>query len=138
MPAEKYTLDRDKRYDRTWVYLYHLAVDSGYFTGTMNEWLDSLHQGIPGKSAYDIAVDHGYNGTEDQWIAMINNTNDRHFEFPLVLGSNWTVPHGLGKYPSVTLVDNSGIEYECSVRHIDNNTCELSTSAQFSGVAILN
>ncbi len=41
---------------------YELAVQYGY-EGTVEEWLDSLE----GKSAYEIAVDNGYSGTEEEW-----------------------------------------------------------------------
>ena len=41
---------------------YELAVQQGY-DGTVQEWLDSLS----GKSAYDIAVENGYSGTEKEW-----------------------------------------------------------------------
>lgn len=27
--------------------------------------------GLRGKSAYEIAVEHGYEGTEDEWIAQL-------------------------------------------------------------------
>lgn len=47
---------------------YELAVQYGY-EGTMQEWLDSLH----GKSAYEIAVDNGYRGTEAEWSAALEN-----------------------------------------------------------------
>jgi hypothetical protein len=45
---------------------YQVAVDNG-FVGTEGEWLDSLS----GKSAYDIAVDLGYVGTEAEWIESL-------------------------------------------------------------------
>ncbi len=45
---------------------YEVAVQNG-FTGTEQEWLDSL-RGPEGKSAYQVAVDHGYTGTEEEWI----------------------------------------------------------------------
>ena len=41
---------------------YELAIQYGY-EGTVEEWLDSLE----GKSAYEIAVDKGYSGTEQEW-----------------------------------------------------------------------
>ena len=44
---------------------YEIAVQYGY-EGTIEEWLDSLH----GKSAYDIAVEAGYSGTQEQWNAL--------------------------------------------------------------------
>lgn len=46
---------------------YEIAVQYGY-EGTIEEWLDSLH----GKSAYDIAVEAGYSGTQEQWITAVN------------------------------------------------------------------
>lgn len=54
---------------------YEVAVLNGY-TGTEQEWLDSLvgaegpqgPQGPEGKSAYQVAVDNGYPGTEQEWI----------------------------------------------------------------------
>lgn len=48
---------------------YELAVENGY-TGTVQEWLASL-VGPPGKSAYEIAVEHGYNGSEEAWLASL-------------------------------------------------------------------
>lgn len=44
---------------------YDTAVENG-FTGTRQEWLDSL-QGADGKSAYDLAVENGFTGTEQEF-----------------------------------------------------------------------
>jgi len=52
---------------------YELAVEQGY-NGSLEEWLKSLE----GKSAYQIAVDNGYSGTENEWnkaVANISNQN---------------------------------------------------------------
>ena len=48
---------------------YQVAVDNGY-TGTEEEWLASL-VGPAGKSAYQLAVDNGYVGTLPEWIASL-------------------------------------------------------------------
>ena len=48
---------------------YEIAVEHGY-QGTEEQWLDSL-KGADGKSAYEIAVEHGYVGTEEQWLASL-------------------------------------------------------------------
>lgn len=45
---------------------YELAVQYGY-EGTVQEWLTSLE----GKSAYQIALDSGYSGTESEWLASL-------------------------------------------------------------------
>ena len=51
---------------------YEVAVEQG-FKGTEDEWLASL-QGKAGKSAYEIAVDHGFEGTEEEWLAQYGDT----------------------------------------------------------------
>lgn len=48
-------------------YAYETAKDHG-FTGTEEEWLLSLN-GVDGLSAYELAVKNGYTGTEQQWLA---------------------------------------------------------------------
>ena len=47
---------------------YEIALAHGY-TGTEEEWLQSLQ----GKSAYEIAVEHGYEGTEEEWLYDLNH-----------------------------------------------------------------
>ncbi len=49
--------------DKKQLSAYDLAVDNG-FIGTESEWLDSLK----GKSAYDLAVENGFVGTESEWL----------------------------------------------------------------------
>lgn len=51
---------------------YELAVQYGY-EGTVQEWLDSLQ----GKSAYDVAVENGYSGTEDDWTSSLKATEGK-------------------------------------------------------------
>ena len=50
---------------------YELAVQYGY-EGTVQEWLTSLE----GKSAYQVALDSGYSGTESEWLASLEATAD--------------------------------------------------------------
>ncbi len=57
---------------------YEIAVQNG-FEGTEEEWLLSLQ----GKSAYEIAVELGYEGTEEQWIASLKGED----------GDPGTTPH---------------------------------------------
>ena len=54
---------------------YEIALDDG-FTGTIEEWLESLvgpegpsgPSGADGKSAYEIAVEAGFTGTSAEWL----------------------------------------------------------------------
>lgn len=48
---------------------YQVAVQNG-FEGTEEEWLESLK----GKSAYEIAVEAGFEGTEEDWINSITSS----------------------------------------------------------------
>lgn len=48
---------------------YQVAVDNG-FEGTEEQWLTSL-TGPAGDSAYAIAVQQGFVGTKDQWLASL-------------------------------------------------------------------
>jgi hypothetical protein len=166
MAVNKYSYDEAKKYSPTWVWLYHLACDSGYFSGTFQEWLDSLgnkggmgngRDGEDGKSAYELSgfpgtlqqwLDSlkgksayelsGFQGTEQEWLDSIQMSSDKTYEFPLTLGTSWVIGHGLQKYPSPTLMDSSGFEYECEVQHISNNVCVLRVTVPFSGKIIFN
>ena len=50
---------------------YEIAVEYG-FDGTIEDWLKSLN----GKSAYEIAVENGYSGSESDWVDLIENNNN--------------------------------------------------------------
>ena len=45
---------------------YDIALENG-FEGTEQEWLDSL-KAAPALTAYDIAVQNGFEGTEQEWL----------------------------------------------------------------------
>ena len=54
---------------------YEIAVEHGY-VGTEEEWLESLH-GATGESAYQCAVEHGYIGTEEEWLASLQGVDGK-------------------------------------------------------------
>lgn len=64
---------------------------------------------------------------------------DKNFTFNQAVPSAiWTVPHNLGKLPSVTIMDSAGDQVEGSI-HFDNvNQVTITFSAAFSGVATCN
>lgn len=50
---------------------YELAVEYG-FEGTEEEWLESLQgEVVYETNAYDVAVENGYTGTVDEWLASL-------------------------------------------------------------------
>ena len=55
---------------------YEIAVEHG-FEGTDEAWLESLRvKGDDGKSAYQIAVEHGFEGGEDEWLESLKVKGD--------------------------------------------------------------
>lgn len=50
----------------------------------------------------------------------------------------WTVPHNLGRFPSVMVVTNTGAVITPDILYIDNNTVRISHSSALSGKAYLN
>lgn len=70
---------------------------------------------------------------------LVEVVSDKHYRHTQgIPATTWTIAHNLGKYPSVTVVDTSGTEYECDVTHIDANNCIIHFSVGFSGYADLN
>lgn len=50
----------------------------------------------------------------------------------------WTVSHGLGFYPNVTVVDSTGREVIGDTQYIDINTIQLTFNGGFSGEAYVS
>lgn len=63
---------------------------------------------------------------------------DAHFELPFISASTVSVPHNLGKYPAVTVIDSAGDEVIGDVQHLSANSLQLIFSAPFSGTVFCN
>ena len=64
---------------------------------------------------------------------------DKTFEFTQgVPATTWNIQHNLGKFPSVSVINNNNIVINGEVTYIDNNNVQLNFSAGFSGKAYLN
>lgn len=50
----------------------------------------------------------------------------------------WIINHGLNKYPSVTLVDSAGTQFQGRVEYIDENNCIVTMNGATKGKAYLN
>ena len=55
-----------------------------------------------------------------------------------VAATTWDITHNLGKFPSVSVVNNNDIVINGEVTYVDNNNVQLNFSAGFSGKAYLN
>jgi len=54
---------------------YQVAVDNG-FVGSEAEWLESL-EGADGRSAYQVAIDNGFVGSEAEWLESLEGADGR-------------------------------------------------------------
>lgn len=52
--------------------------------------------------------------------------------------AEWVVSHGLGKMPSVTVVDSAGTQVIGDVLYLDSNRVKLTFSGAFAGKAFFN
>ena len=56
----------------------------------------------------------------------------------IMSSSEWVISHGLGRYPSVTVVDSAGSVVYGSIEYISKNEILIFFTAEFSGKAYLN
>ena len=65
--------------------------------------------------------------------------DDLHYTHSQEVPSNtWTITHNLGKYPSITVVSDIGIEVVGDYEYVDLNNVVLTFNGIFSGKAYLN
>ncbi len=50
----------------------------------------------------------------------------------------WHIAHGLGQFPSVTVVDTTDREIEGGVTYVDDNTIDIEFTYAQAGIAFLN
>ena len=50
----------------------------------------------------------------------------------------WVINHNLNKYPSVTLVDSAGTQFEAQIEYNNKNTCTVYMNGATNGYAYLN
>jgi hypothetical protein len=55
-----------------------------------------------------------------------------------VASDEWIITHGLGSYPSVTVVDSANTTVVGNVEHISTQQLKITFNASFSGCAFLN
>ena len=62
-----------------------------------------------------------------------------HYVYEQTVASElWTITHGMGKYPSVSVVDSAGTAVVGDVQYLDEDSLTVSFTAPFIGTAYLN
>jgi len=74
-------------------------------------------------------------------FSEFTNPDSNEGTFTYVQGvpaTTWDITHNLGKFPSVSVINNNNIVINGEVTYIDSNNVQLNFSAGFSGTAYLN
>lgn len=99
-------------------------------------------KGEAGKSAYELAVEWGFIGTEEDWLASLKGKDGGSavFDFTQLMPSDtWTVTHSLGcRYPHVICVDNGGNTIVGDIEYFSDNVTIIRFSEPVNGTAHLS
>ena len=108
----------------------HFTIDS-YVQKTADVYTLTLTS-LTGNGNFD--VDKFYD-----FAVFTLSSPDKTFEFTQgVPATTWNIQHNLGKFPSVSVINNNNIIINGEVTYIDNNNVQLNFSAGFTGKAYLN
>ena len=108
----------------------HFTIDS-YVQKTADVYTLTLTS-LTGNGNFD--VDKFYD-----FAVFTLSSPDKTFEFTQgVPATTWNIQHNLGKFPSVSVINNNNIVINGEVTYIDNNNVQLNFSAGFTGKAYLN
>lgn len=90
----------------------------------------------------DLANKPSINGVTligDKTNSELNIVNDKNYVYTQAVASMvWEVKHGLGKYPSVTVVDSADNVVVGDIVYIGVNNVRITFAASFSGKAYFN
>lgn len=93
-------------------------------------------QGEQGLSAYQIWLQNGNIGTEQDYLASLKVNSYTHYQ--ISASQEWMINHNIGKFPSVSVVDSAGTVVIGDVTYIDMNNLIIQFISAFSGKAYLN
>lgn len=92
-------------------------------------------QGNDGKSAYEIALLHGFVGTEQEWLDYLK-ADGRSYEFQVVNSDSVTVVHSLGYIPLISIYNSEGHYVFASVLNTSPNQFSVFFDTNFNGKII--
>lgn len=118
-----------------------VAVNGTSFTaefGTIQVDVNT-NQGAAGLTAYQIALNNGFSGTESEWLSSLEGDDGApiFIHTQNVPSTVWTINHNLGSFPNVYVLDTAGDECEGDVDNPTVNQTVITFSAAFAGTARL-
>lgn len=69
---------------------------------------------------------------------LVQQPSQEYIHNQIIGTSVWNIPHGLNKFPTVTVTDSGNNVIVGDVRYIDSNNVVVSFTGSFSGKAYLN
>ena len=115
-----------------------LLINTSINTGTTyNAIVTNGARGKTGKSAYEVWLEEGHTGSQGDFLAWLQTTNNFVFETMVPLDT-WNIIHNMGKCPSVSVVNSAGTWVIGDVQYIDNTRLIVTFQSEFSGKAYLN
>lgn len=99
--------------------------------------------GPEGLSAYDVAVEEGFTGTEQEWLDSLVGPqgpvgSDLTYLTSFTVSDEVLVQHNLGKMPAISVIDSAGDEVEGQVEYLDNTRVLVRFASPFSGQITCN
>lgn len=99
--------------------------------------IEYVEIGIQGLSAYQIAVAHGFTGTEAEWLALLTGTNGAFYEHQQPSASaSWIVNHNFGRPAAISLFTTGGAQIIGQVTNLNNNQSIADFDTPIAGYAI--
>lgn len=107
-------------------------------------------RGVPGPegpSAYELALEDGFIGTLEEWVASLRGPQGEqgpqgpsggyHRHIQAIPESVWVIDHEIGHQPAVTVVDSGGTEVVGAVSYPSASQVVVEFSSAFAGTAHL-
>lgn len=96
---------------------------------------------IRGKSAYEIAVENGYTGTETEWLASLNGKDGGGTVYMFeqeTPSAHWEIAHSLGnQFPTVLCIDADGNNIFGDVTFVSEDVLTIDFSEALTGKAFI-
>lgn len=91
----------------------------------------------PGGTTGQVLAKETSSDYDADWVTVAGLVASyRHIQ--TTASASWTIPHNLGFYPNVAVVDSTGREVVGEIDYVDMNTVRLTFSAAFGGEAYLS
>lgn len=127
--TETSTKDHDKLINRDLPDQHPISAITG-----LEDSLEQLNDDIIAENERAVAAEENL---QDQ-IDNIDVTDDTYIYEQGIASDTWVINHNLNKFPSITLVDSAGTQFEAKREYNDMNTVTVYLNGASTGKAYLN